>query len=349
LQKGVSLSGSAEYAQSPYLDDTDHSAGIYDDWALLGKAAVIVEGVQLKVKYLSNGPNFFSPGAQTNQYSPAAGPNYLNSNQNLDDALNGYLKGYVFQNVTRPAFAPYDRMAENALPYGDATPNREGYVLGFSADLGKDGWIKPQASYLLNVHEIQPDYVYVSIGGGTGVLPVDSHNPQTNIRSFSGYEGALSIDFAKGLPGLPPACDVAFDYKHQETDLGLGVAPFSVDTFIACADAGPFPQIPLLEGLILSGAFEQSQSSGSEYTLNGVGNPPTLASYSSILDNSELYNYLYQPLNITRTSYAFGVRCPIGPTFEIRGDWFYNQYTWSDVPGFDRREQIWRLTYAVSF
>jgi hypothetical protein len=202
---------------------------------------------------------------------------------------------------------------------------------------------------LLNLHEIQPDYVYVSIGGGTGVLPVDSAAPQTNTRTFTGYEGALSIDFAKGLPGLPPTCDVAFDYKHQETDLGLGTSPFSVDTFIACADAGPFPQIPLLEGLILSGAIEQAQSSGSEYTLNGVGNPPTLASYSSILDNSELNNYQYQALNITRTSYAFGVRCPISPTFEIHGDWFYNQYTWSDVPGFDRREQIWRLTYEVSF
>jgi hypothetical protein len=122
-----------------------------------------------------------------------------------------------------------------------------------------------------------------------------------------------------------------------------------VDTFIACADAGPFPQIPLLEGLILSGAFEQAQSSGSEYTLDNEGNPPTLASYSSILDNSELNQYQYQALNITRTSYAFGVRCPISPTFEIHGDWFYNQYTWSDVPGFDRREQIWRLTYEVSF
>ena len=170
LQKGVSFSGSAEYAQSHYLDDTDHDAGIYDDWAFLGNAAVIVQGVQLKMKYISNGPNFFSPGAQTNQYSPnGAVTGYINSNQNLDDALMGYLNGYVFQNVARPSFAPYDRMMENALPYGDATPNREGYVLGFSADIGKGGWVKPQASCLVNMHEIQPDYVYVSIGGGTGV------------------------------------------------------------------------------------------------------------------------------------------------------------------------------------
>jgi hypothetical protein len=200
----------------------------------------------------------------------------------------------------------------------------------------------------LNLHEIQPDYVMPG-NGNPGVLPVDLNNSWINTRSFGGYEGALSVDFAKGLEGTPSTCDVALDYKHQTTDLGLGGAPFSVDTFIVCADAGPFPQIPILEGLTLSGAYEFAQSSGNEYTLNAVGEPPTFASYSAIMDPTELGNYLYQALNITRTSYAFGFRCPLSPTFEIHGDWFYNQYTWSDVPGFDRREQIWRLTYEVSF
>ncbi len=350
LRQDLSLSGSAEYAGSYYQDDANNPGSIYRDWAFLGTGSVNVMGAHLTMKYLSNGPNFFSPGAQTNQYSPvagAAGSGYLSNNQNLDDGLIGYLNGYVFQNVTRPSFAPYDRMEENALPYGDATPNREGYVLGFSADIGKGGWFKPQATYLLNLHELQPDYVLT--GTGPDVLPVDSGIPRTNTRTFGGYEGAISADFAKGLEGLPSTCDLAFDYKHQTTDLGLGTAPYSVDTFIACADAGPFPQIPLLQGLTLSGAFEWAQSSGSEYTLTNEGEPDTLASYSSIVDPSELYGYSYRALNITRTSYAFGFRCPLSPTFDIHGDWFYNQYTWSDVPGFDRREQIWRLTYDVSF
>ncbi len=351
LQKGVTLTGSGEYAQSYYQDDSNNTATTYNDWAVLAHGGIDVEGVHLGVKYLSNGPDFFSPGAQTNQYSSLWGsnlPGYLSNNQNLDDGLFGYLNGYVFQNVSRPTFAAYDRMAENALPYGDATPNREGYVLGFSGDIGKGGWVKPQASYLLDMREIQPDYVLT--GAGQDVLPVDSAKAQTNTRSFSGYEGALSLDMAKGISGLPPTCDVAFDYKHQETDLGLGAPPFTVDTYIVCADAGPFPQIPLLEGLTLSGAFEQAQSSGNEYTLDtGQENPPVDAAYSAIVNNTFLGQYAYTPLNITRTSYAFGARCPIGTTFEIHADWFYNQYTWSDVPGFDRREQIWRLTYEVSF
>jgi len=350
LRKGVSLTGSAEYAESRYQDDSNNAGSVYTDWAFLGNGSLDVEGAHVTAKYLSNGPDFFSPGAQTNRYSPiagAAGSGYLNGNQNLDDALNGYLNGYVFQNVTRPAFAPYDRMAENALPYGDATPNREGFVFGFSANMGKGGWVKPQASYM-NMNEIQPDYVWTGSGTGT-VLPVDSDARQTNTRAFEGYEGALSVDWAKGLEGLPPTCDLAFDYKHQTTNLGLGTPLFSVDTFIVCADAGPFPQIPLLEGLTLSGAFKLVQSSGNEYTLINTGQPPTLASYSSIVDNSQLGNYHDQALNITLASFAFGFKCPLSPTFDIHGDWFYNQYTWNDVPGFDRREQIWRLTYDVSF
>jgi len=355
IKEDVSLSGTAEYAGSWYLDDANNSASVYQDWAFLGTGSVNVQGAHLTVKYLSNGPNFFSPGTQTNRYSPitgAAGSGYLTNNQNLDDALNGYLNGYVFQNVTRPSFAPYDRMAENALPYGDATPNREGYVLGFSADIGKGGWVKPQASYLLNLHEIQPDYVQAV--SEIGVLPIDSDQSRSATRSFTGYEGAVSADFAKGLEGLPTACDLAVDYKHQETDLGIGAPPFSVDTFIVCADAGPFPQIPLFEGLTLSGAFEMAQSTGSEYTLAGYGTPPTLGEYISVVDSGQWVNQMkspfsYQALNITRTSYAFGFKCPLSPTFDIHGDWFYNQYTWSDVPGFDRREQIWRLTYDVSF
>jgi hypothetical protein len=122
-----------------------------------------------------------------------------------------------------------------------------------------------------------------------------------------------------------------------------------VDTLIVAADAGPFPHVPLVEGLILSAAYEQTQSSGSEYTLNGIGSPPTLGAYSSEFDTTSVGTYSLQSLNLKRTSWAFGVKCPISPTFELHGDVFLNQYTWSDVPSFDRREQIWRLTYEVSF
>jgi hypothetical protein len=93
----------------------------------------------------------------------------------LDDGLNGYLDNYVFQSVNRSTLAPYDRMAENILPYGDSTPDREGFVLGFSAEIGRNGWFKPQASCDLAMKELQPDFVGTTIVG----------DPST--RTFGGY------------------------------------------------------------------------------------------------------------------------------------------------------------------
>jgi hypothetical protein len=236
-------------------------------------------------------------------------------------------------------------MGENMFPYGDATPNREALILGFSAEIGNEGWIKPQVSYTAYAQELDPDYVLTP--SGASVLPVDSDSPTSNIRQFGGYELALTLDLSKGVGG-PSTFDISGDYKYQTTDLGLG-NPFDVTTQILCMDIGPFPGVPLFQGLILSGAYEQAQSTGDEYTLNGEGEPPTLANYSSYFDTASLGSYTYQALNITRTSWALGIKCPISKTFEVHGDVFYNQYTWSDQPNFDRREYIWRLTYELTF
>jgi hypothetical protein len=340
LDQAVSLTASAEIAGSFYQDDSNNTQSDASDAAVLVNGGIHVDDIHLTLKYLDTGAYFYSPGAQTNRYTPAMGTiGYLNGNQNLDDALSGYLNNYVFQGVNRPAFAPYDRMAENILPYGDATPNRQGFVLAFSAGLGKGGWLKPQAVWDLDLQELQPDYV----GGTTAV------DGLTTTRSFGGYEGALTADLAKALDGMPKTCALSVDYKHQTTDLGTGAPPFSVDTFIASADAGPFPHVPLFEGLVVSLAYEWAQSTGSEYVLTGEGSPPTLAQYATYFDNSLIGAYSYQALDISRASWAFGFKCPLSSTFEIHGDWFINEYIWADQPDFDRREQIWRLTYEVSF
>jgi hypothetical protein len=354
FEKNLDVKGFAELAGSTYQDDSHDAQSVLQDWALLAKGSIDIYGVHLNAKYLNIGPYFYSPGAQTNGFTPALGTNDYLTNSLIDEGLNGALNNYVFQTVGRPAFAPYDRMAENMLPYGDATPDREALILGFSAEIGKDGWLKPQATYTAYAQELQPDYVLTS--AGNSVVPVDSYNYSwsTNVRKFGGYEGALTLDFAKALDSTLSTWDLSGDYKHQTTDLGLGASPFTVNTLIVSADAGPFPGVPLFEGLVLSGAYEQAQSSGSEYTFNasspsGTGEPPTLATYSSYFDNELLGDYSYQALDITRTSWAIGIKCPISKTFDIHGDVFINKYTWSDVPSFDRREYIYRMTYDLTF
>jgi hypothetical protein len=343
FEKDLDAKGFVEWAGSRYQDDSQNAGSIIQDWALLATGTIDVYGVHLTAKYLNNGAYFYSPGAQTNAYNPdMVGYNIL------DDGVDNYPTSFVFQGVGRPSFAPYDRMAENMLPYGDATPDRQGFILGFSADIGQDGWLKPQASLVLNMQEIQPDYVLTS--AGNAVLPADWNAPVTNIRKFNNFEGALTVNLAKALDGTPSTCDFSVDYKRQSTDLGLagfGFQPFTVSTVIFCADVGPFPGVPLFEGLILSGAYERASASGYEFALGGT--TPTMADYGSYFDTQYLGEYFFLPLDVIRDSWALGVKVPISSTIEVHGDCFINTYTWSDFPNYDRRDLIWRMTYELKF
>ena len=355
FDKGIAFTASAEYAGSYYQDNANNASSTVSDDALMANGDLELDTGHLTVKYIDNGDHFYSPGAQTNRFTPLAQGAY----SVLDDGMNGYLNNYVFQNVSNPTLAPYDRMSENILPYGDSTPDRRGLVLGFSADLGQDGWLGLRASFIPGMTEISSNLAGMSIvygSGSTATTQIFSGAPQT----FTGYEGAIISNLSKVVDGLPKTCSVGLDYKHQSTDLGAGGSPFAVDNFIATADVGPFPDLPLIQGMVLSAAYELAQSSGSEYVLNNVAGPngttanlqnsqPTLANYVSSFDSTYSSSYTYQPLNITKTSWAFGFKVPLGASFEIHGDLFLNQYTWNDVPGFDRREQIWRLTNEVSF
>ncbi len=335
------LIGNAEGAVSRYYDDLYDTAREFQDWAILGNASLDIQGAHFTGKYINNGPNFYSPGAQTNRYTPAAGSQgYWSTTMNgVDDALPGYLNGFLFQGVNRPYYAPYDRLSENFLPYGDASPNRKGIVLGFWGEFGEKKWLKPQASYLLNAQEIQPNYVLNP--AGTGVTAVDG---MTNARVFGGYEGALTLDIAKAIDMKGKTYDLQLDYKHQTTDLGMGGSPFTVNTMIGAVDFN----IPVhfISRMVWSVAFEQAQSTGSEFVLGG-GSPPTLASYAFYLDPSGQYSL--QAMNITRDTIALGGLYPISDKIGLRCDWFFVNYKWTDNPAFDRRDQIWRLTYEAHF
>ncbi|HEY5039769.1 MAG TPA: hypothetical protein VIJ93_11905 [bacterium] len=350
VDKEINVEVSTEAAFTQYNDDANDPQRTFQDSAILGKGAVNLFGVHLTAKYLNNGPYFYSPGAQTNRFTPAAGSQgYLSTNlYGIDDALPGYRNGFVFQDVNRPSFAPYDRLSENILPYGDATPNRQGIIFGFSADIGNGGWLKPQASYVLNtsslgMREVQPDYI-LSLAGA---VPVDG-NPV--IRTFGGYEGALTMDLAKALSLQARTYSLQFDYKNQTTDLGNGASPFTVNTLIA---AGDFTlPVAFLTPLIWSVAYEQTTSAGSEYVLNAAGSPPTLANYPFFLDNAAFgnnVNYVYQPLNLTRSTLAFGINFPFSNKINFRADYFITNYNWSDTPSFERSEKIWRFTYEAHF
>ncbi len=350
FDENVKLTGAFESAFSQYDDDSSDANKTFHDWALSAEGALEVYGLKLSAKYLNVGPYFYSPGAQANRYSPdSAAQGYLTTNlTGLDDGAPGLLNQSPFQGVNRPFFAPYDRTAENILPYGDATPNRQVFKLGLSGAVGERGWLQPKASVVINAQEIAPNYVLNALGIGS--IPVDSQTNTTVGRTFGGWEGALALDFAKmaNLPGK--TYDVQFDYKNQTTDLGIGAAPFTSNTIIGGADFN----IPVraLSSLVWSAAFEQVQSTGSEYVLTGQGNPPDLGQYVFYVDpysaTSTIPQFTYQALNLTRQTWAFGVKYPLSSLVNIRMDCFFTSYNWADQP-WDRNDEIWRFTYEAHY
>ena len=351
LADQVSFSGSTEAAFSKYMDDSNNPDRAFQDYAILSEESLNISGVHLKAKYLNIGPFFYSPGAQTNRYSAVPGQTgYLSTSLYLDNNLPGYINNYVFQGTNRPSFAAYDRTVENILPYGDATPNRLGIIFGLSADIGKDGWLKPQASYVMDsgsfgMHEIQPNYVLDGLGDGAVAVETGAPPALATIRTFGGFEAAVSADLAKGLGAKDKVYSLAFDYKTQKTDLGLG-DPFNTKTFIGAGDFTlPIPGI-LLVGSV---AYEEARSSGSEYILTGTGNPSTYANYPFYLDSNSVGSYSYASLNIIKYTWAFGLEYPMTPDIRLKGDLFLNRYNWADRPDYDRHEQVWRASYEVSF
>lgn len=359
----VSVSGSAEYAATSFQDDTRVPAWdiffggadpgrVFEDWALIGSGSLNISGFHLTGKYFNVGPNFYSPGAQTNRFTPGAGSSVYFSNNNFgtEDFLPGYLNRYPIQGAGRPSFAVFDRMNENVFPYGDATPNRLGVVAGMSADIGKDGWLKPQASYLvpmgtLQMREVQPNYVLNP--AGLGGWPVDSTVNTSVARVFGGFEAAVTAELAKAFDQKGKTYKIAFDYKNQTTNLGGGLPLFEVNTLIGAVDF----TVPIkgFDTIVLSGAYGRVQASGNEYTLIGSGSPPTYANYAFYMDTASLGTYAYVPLNIVRTSWAMGFLYPLSKDITFRGDYFINELVWSDTPTYERREQIWRFTYEAHF
>jgi hypothetical protein len=355
--KDINIIGAAEGADSNYNDNLNVIANapttqypIYNDAALIGTGEINVGGLHLQAKYLDIGSNFYSPGAQTNRWTPVSNaPGYYHDdNYWEDEALIGYLNNFPFQGIQgvgQPYFAPYDRMTENILPYGDATPNRQGLIGSMTFEIGNHGWLKPQASCVFQMQEIQPNWVFNSLGQ---TVAVDSNTNTAVARQFSGYETALTIDFAKAFDLTDHTCKIAVDYKNQTTNLGGDLNTFVVNSYIGAIDFNP--PFPGFDTLVLSGAFEYVEAQGSEYALSGAyGNPPSLASYSFMGDSANVGSYTYEALNITKKSWAFGFMYPLSKTVQFHGDYFINEYDWADQPNYTRWEDIWRFTYEAHF
>ncbi len=348
LSKDVTLSGDWEGTFSRYRDDRMNGNRDYQDWASRATGSLDLAEFTLSGKALNVGPNFYSPGAQTLRYTPAGALGlslplgYETGSELRDLSLAGYRNRFLFADVGRPSFAPYDRLDEAIFPYGDATPNRQGFVAGASAAVGTKGWIKPQFSYT-KANEIKPNWVLVPQTPPTPdvIVAADSGTASASTRSFKSLDGALELDLAAVLQKRTTLA-LGGEFKSQESDLDS--SSLKVNTVVGYLDI--VPPVKWLKWADMTLAFRQVKSQGSEYGLNGT----TLADYAFYPVATDLGNYVFQTFDITRTDLAFGMQYKPSKLITIRGDWISRTTKTETTAGtLTARGQLWRMMYEAHF
>jgi len=338
----ASLGLAGEYAGAKYQDDLNEPNRTFEDWAFRAEASLAVEKVRASVQFLNVGPYFYSPGAQTNRFSAFPKNGYLSTNTNRDDLLVGYLNKYPLQGMDRPTFAYYDRLSENILPYGDATPNRLVWSVLVGGEFGKEGWVRPAFSLFPSAREVQGNYVLNPSGNGAVAVEDGTPAPNAVPRAFGGYEGALTLDLAQVLSGMK-ILRVGADYKHQTSDAGLG-DPLRVTTLLGAVDFA-IPVKGVLESLTWSAAYVRTRAEGREYTVTNSGFPPTAAAYPFYLETAALGTYGLEIFDVERATYSIGVQYSLSKTIQFRGDLFLDRFS----KPFPAERDYWRISYEASF
>ena len=361
----VKIKADWDGATCKYNDDLSNDARFYKDWASIFRGTLASHGLELTGKSFNIGPNYYNPASQTLRYTPGAASSagapagYVMSGNYRDTGDIGYRDRFLFTDISRPSFAPYDRLEEAILPYGDATPNRKGFSAGLEGKFLKKGWVHPQIWYT-SADEIEPNWVRVPQASGVDkIMDVDSGTTTATARSFTGLDAALQLDLATAV-GSKAILGMGFEFKKQTSDLGY--AKMDSKTFIGTFDLPPSVVcVPVLiatafhpklyeqfnkcfKGLDFNFGIRRIQGSGQEYGLSGT----TLAEYAFQPVDTDLGRYSLTSYDLTRTELMMGVRYQISKTLNVRTDWLQRTEK-IDSPASETRTQEWRMVYEASF
>ncbi len=333
---GLSVEGGTEYASSRFQDDRNNRDRVLRDWAMSTSLSVASSRARIEGKYADNGPDFYSPGAQTLCDTPGSAPFHHENARYQDFNLVGLRNRFLFQDFQRPFFTPYSREIEMIWPYGDATPNRKGFTAALSVSLGKSNWIKPLLSFT-GAKEVHANFVIDPVTAQSRA--VDSMTNTAEARSYSGFEGVLDLDLTEKGKRLAWK-RLQLGYKTQK-GTGNG-ADLKSGTFTGALDFGvPGKRFTSL-GFTLGAS--SNQADGSDYfQADGT------AQHHSLLDGDALGAYARQTIHTRRVTYLMGTQYTVNPAVSIRMDWTWTSRTRRDEPDYDNREQFWRLGYEARF
>lgn len=333
-----------EGAFASYQDDKNNSNSIISDFALDMGTFLQFGDSKVKFTYLNNGPNFYSPLAQTRDdlpglsfgapgqvfFSALYGPNLVNfPSQNQ----------FFLTNVPRASaiFGFYDRTRDSTFPYGLATPNREG--VGGEIDietLEKKSLKIKAAAYFLD--EISGNLVVNS--SGTGYTGLDTTpGGQIPKRNFTYLNIGPSFDIGPSA-GLSTPLEIGTNVRFEETSSAAG----TLDSFwiLGGVRAG------LVPGWEVSGAFGARSFSGSDMGYKGL----PIARYSYLFDNSDLGLYTPFTVNGYDDQYILSTTIETGRNAKLHFDYtldWGNQIQYAGGIGGTLNNQYMELTYEIAF
>jgi hypothetical protein len=270
-----------EAAVASYQADKFNSGRTTVDFASMIRPFFQIEESKIAFNVLTVYPYYYSPMAQLRQDYPSGNTSYVTSADLFTPPLNDQFLLLASVRRAERLYGYYDRTQDNVMPYGLATPNRQGFGLDADIKSVPDKALKVGVSaYLLS--EISGNLVVNSLGNG--YTAVDSPpSGATPIRNFVYVNVGPSYDFGS-LIGLTTPIEFGFNFRDEETTSQAG--NLSSLWVLGGTRIGLFPWWEV------TAAIGDRKINGSEMGINGS----VFARYSYIYNNEDLG--LYKPFTV---------------------------------------------------
>ena len=209
--------GSSYYQRSISKDTSVSNNDFFFD--LRAEVEVKPLGIKFYGGYKEVGPQFSSPSAQSLRNSVTNTPaifSKLDNNTVVREQLlfDRFTQENLYNQTIQPVLMSYLPQFGNALPYGDATPNRKGIVLGLNAG-GKEK--------LLNA-SLRADWMSEIIGEGTPSLRhflLIRGGTFLNLHKILQSERLLVLSFGGRMEKTDRAESAKVSLQTQQLDAGL--------------------------------------------------------------------------------------------------------------------------------
>lgn len=267
--------GISDFGYSEIDDDTSNTTNDFF-WDARVNANYKPFNARITAGYKNVGPQFTSPGAQSRRI------NHRQTTQVFDETFVGNRNQLMYDRVTQEnvynrnisqVMMGYNPMFNNVLPYGEATPNRNGLVTGLSLGGGKDQFYQIEGK-LYALQEIE-------------AMDVAADGAQ---RSFTKLQGGARL-FINQLIGFDNNIMVSGSYS-SETTTRDGLAPVDLSSSMVDVALSFEP----LNKLDLQFGAKMFTATGNEYYL--------------LPDKYNQFNGTVDPLNFDATEmiYTAGFR-----------------------------------------